>query len=228
MSRLPYLLFLSSSVVLSASVYADEGKTEDSFDARYAYSIGYQMGQSLKIQGINSLDTKALTEGLNDALKGSRARLDNIEMKDAMASYPAYVKRLHKQDARGNLAEAKIFLTQNAKRKGVHQTRSGLQYEILQKGSGQQPSSKDSVLVHYQGSFMDGSIFDSSIAREEPANFNMGMVIPGFREALSTMHVGEKWKIYVPPALAYGSKGVKGSIGANELLIFEIELLDIL
>ena len=140
-------------------------------------------------------------------------------------SYPGHVKRLRKQDARGNLVDAQRFLAANAKEEGVLKMRSGLQYKILQTASGRQPSMKDTVSVHYHGTFINGDVFDSSVARGEPTNFNLETVIPGFREALTNMHVGEKWKIFVPPSLGYGPKGVAGSIGANELLIFEIELL---
>jgi len=228
MSKSFYYLFLSGFLAASSFVYADKGKEKTSFESRYAYTMGYRMGQSLKTQGINNLDTAAFNKGLGDALKGNQPRLDNLEMNDAMTSYPAHVKRLRKQDASGNLARANAFLAENATKAGVSKMRSGLQYEVLKQGSGRQPSVKDTVKVHYHGTFIDGEVFDSSIARGEPTEFNLEMVIPGFREALTNMQVGEKWKIYVPPALGYGPRGVPGSIGANELIIFEIELLEIL
>lgn len=227
MSKLFYFLFLSIVILSPAAVYADKGEKKESFESRYAYTMGYRMGQSLKTQGINSLDTAAFNNGLEDALKGNESRLDDLEMNDAMSSYPAHVKRLRKQDVRGNLAQANAFLLENAAREGVRKMRSGLQYEVLRPGSGKQPSMDDTVKVHYHGTFIDGEVFDSSTARGEAADFNLNKVIPGFREALTNMQVGEKWKIYVPPALGYGPRGVPGSIGANELLIFEIELLEI-
>lgn len=227
MSKLFYFLFLSIVILSPAVVYADKGEKKESFESRYAYTMGYRMGQSLKTQGINSLDTAAFNNGLKDALKGNESRLDDLEMNDAMSSYPAHVKRLRKQDVRGNLAQANAFLLENAAREGVRKMRSGLQYEVLRPGSGKQPSMDDTVKVHYHGTFIDGEVFDSSTARGEAADFNLKKVIPGFREALTNMQVGEKWKIYVPPALGYGPRGVPGSIGANELLIFEIELLEI-
>jgi FKBP-type peptidyl-prolyl cis-trans isomerase len=228
MSKSLYLLVLSVFVVSSSLVYAGNGKEKTSFESRYAYTMGYRMGQSLKAQGINSLDTTAFNKGLGDALKGNPSGLDNLEMNDAMTSYPAHVKRLRKQDARGNLAQANAFLAENTTKVGVSKMRSGLQYEVLKQGAGKQPSMNDTVKVHYHGTFINGDVFDSSIARGEPTDFNLEMVIPGFREALTNMHVGEKWKIYVPPALGYGPRGVPGSIGSNELIIFEIELLEIL
>jgi len=227
MPKLFYLLFLSLVTVFPATVYADNGEAKESFESRYAYTMGYRMGQSLKSQGINNLDTPAFNKGLEDALKGNKSRLDDLEMNDAMSSYPAHVKRLRKQDIHGNLARANAFLAENASREGVRTMRSGLQYEVLRKGSGKQPSMSDTVKVHYHGTFIDDEVFDSSTARGEPADFNLKKVIPGFREAITNMQVGEKWKIYVPPTLGYGVRGVPGSIGANELLIFEIELLEI-
>jgi FKBP-type peptidyl-prolyl cis-trans isomerase FklB len=227
MSKLFSFVLLFCLLVPSASVTADKGEEKQSFESRYAYTMGYRMGQSLKTQGIKSLDTAAFNKGINDALMGNQPRLDNLEMNDAMSTYPAHVKRLQKQDARGNLAQANAFLTENATKEGIVKMRSGLQYQVLSQGKGKQPSMDDTVLVHYQGSFINGDVFDSSIGRGKPASFNLGTVIPGFREALTNMHVGEKWKIFVPPALGYGPRGVPGSIGANELLVFEIELLDI-
>ncbi|MBT8449490.1 MAG: FKBP-type peptidyl-prolyl cis-trans isomerase, partial [Gammaproteobacteria bacterium] len=125
-------------------------------------------------------------------------------------------------------AQANAFLAEHATKEGVSKMRSGLQYEVLKQGTGKQPSMNDTVKVDYHGTFINGDVFDSSMARGEATEFNLERVIPGFREALTNMHVGEKWKIYVPPALGYGPRGVPGSIGANELIIFEIELLEIL
>jgi len=227
MSRLFSFLLLSVLLLSFTSVHADKGEAKESFESRYAYTMGYRMGQSLKSQGVISLDTTAFNKGLADALKGNNPRLDDLEMNDAMSSYPAHVKRLRKQDVHGNLAQANAFLAENAAKQGVSRMRSGLQYEVLKHGSGRQPAMDDTVKVHYHGTFIGGEVFDSSVARGESADFDLKKVIPGFREALTNMQVGEKWKIYVPPALGYGPRGVPGSIGANELLIFEIELLEI-
>ena len=226
MSKLFYFLCLSIVIVSPAAVYADKGEEKESFESRYAYTMGYRMGQSLKSQGINNLDTAAFNQGLEHALKGNKPRLDDLEMNDAMSSYPAHVKRLRKQDVRGNLVQANAFLAENAGREGVRKMRSGLQYEVLRPGSGKQPSMDDTVKVHYHGTFIDGEVFDSSTARGEPADFNLKKVIPGFREALTNMQVGEKWKIYVPPALGYGPRG-NAAIPGNSVLIFEVELLRI-
>jgi FKBP-type peptidyl-prolyl cis-trans isomerase FklB len=216
-------LLLSSSLVS-----ADKGKAKDSLESRYAYTMGYRMGQSLNAQGIKNLDIESFVSGIEDSVVGNAPRLDNLEMNDAISSFPKHLKRLKKMDSRSNLSDANAFLAKNASRSEVTKMRSGLQYEVLAEGSGKQPTSSDTVKVHYHGMFMDGEVFDSSVARGEPAIFNLGRVIAGFREALTNMHVGHKWKIYVPPALGYGPRGVPGSIGANELLIFEIELLEIL
>ncbi len=194
---------------------------------RSAYQTGYQLGQSLKAQGIRKVDVDSLVDGVEDAVAERKPRLSEVEMNDALNSYLAYQKTLSKNDAHGNLARAEEYLAGNAARDGVRVLDSGLQYEVLKSGSGERPQADDAVLVHYQGRFMDDEVFDSSIRRGAPARFELGQVIAGFREALTNMQVGEKWRIHVHPELGYGRNGVKDVIGANELLIFELELLGI-
>ena len=193
-----------------------------------AYLTGYRLGQSLQAQGVQRIDTDSLVEGIGAALQGSKPRLSEIEMNDALNSYLAYQKALMKNDARANLARANAYLKSNATRPGVQVLASGLQYEVLRSaGEGPRPRTSDSVVVYYQGSFIDGEVFDSTRDSDGPARLEMDAVIPGFREALTRMRVGDSWRIHVPPALGYGRRGVRGLIGANELLIFEIELLAI-
>jgi len=195
--------------------------------ASSAYVTGYRLGQSLIAQGIRKLDVDSLVEGISDPLHRRKPRLSEVEMNDALNSYPAYQKALLKNDAKSNLAQAKAYLESNASRSGVLQLDSGLQYEVLRAATGERPNADDTVLVHYQGSFIDGEVFDSSLSGGAPARFALDQVVPGFRQALTHMQVGEKWRIHVPPALGYGTRGVKGVIGANELLIFDLELLQI-
>jgi FKBP-type peptidyl-prolyl cis-trans isomerase len=126
-----------------------------------------------------------------------------------------------------NLETGNAFLEENKSREGVNTTASGLQYEVISEGDGPKPSADDRVRVHYHGTLIDGTVFDSSVERGEPAVFGVGQVIPGWTEALQLMPVGSKWKIYVPSNLAYGERGAGADIGPNTTLIFEVELLEI-
>lgn len=206
---------------------ADAG-ADAKLDVHNNYLMGYRIAESLKSQGIRDLDVDSLVEGINDALQGSKPRLDEIEMIDALTSFKAYQKALRKNDPKANMADARTYLANNRKREAVVERASGLQYEIIRPAQGMQAGPHNKVRVHYHGTFADGEVFDSSISRGEQAEFRLNEVVPGLAEALAQMHVGEKWRIYVPPALGYGTRGVTGSIGPNELLIFEIELLEIL
>ncbi len=196
---------------------------------RYAYAIGYRMGQSLNSPGFKKPKATDLLSGINDCMADKKSRLvSEGEINDAITSYHEYLKAQRKKNGKANLEEAVAYLDKNQSRPGVKKMPSGLQYEIINSASGMKPKLNNTVRVHYQGSFISGEVFDSSLDRGKPVEFKLTKVIPGFKEALTHMHIGEKWKIYVPPSLGYGEHGVKGSIGANEMLIFDLELLDIL
>ena len=216
------VLFLSAGIVNS-----DEGKAQDSIEARYAYTMGYRIGQMLQAQGIKQLDTRNFIQGMEDFFQQNTARLDEVEMNDAVVSYQQLIERQRKNDPQANLREGREFLAQNKSNPGVIEMESGLQYQVIEQGSGLQPTSSSTVLVHYHGSLINGDVFDSSIQRGQPAEFKLDQVIPGFGEAITKMHVGDKWRIFVPSSLGYGANGVNGVIGPNETLIFEIELLSI-
>lgn len=211
----------------STTVIADDKKPENSIEARYAYTMGYRIGQMLKSQGVNQLDNKNFTQGMTDVFKAISPRLDEIEMNDAVVSYQAHVKRQRKLDPNYNRTQGTSFLAENKARPGVIETESGLQYEIIKASGGEKPQLKNKVVVHYHGTLINGDVFDSSVARGEPVEFSLKGVIPGFREALLDMQVGEKRRIFIPPQLAYGKQGVHGKIGPDETLVFEMELLDI-
>ena len=126
-----------------------------------------------------------------------------------------------------NLAKSNKFLEENKKKQGVQTTASGLQYEVIKTGTGASPKVENEVTVHYEGKLISGTVFDSSIKRGEPATFGVGQVIPGWTEALQRMKVGDKWRLFIPPNIAYGERGAGGDIGPNEALIFEVELLEV-
>jgi FKBP-type peptidyl-prolyl cis-trans isomerase FklB len=195
---------------------------------RYAYAMGYRMGQSLNSKAVKKPKPSDLLSGIKDCLNDKKSRLiTEGEINDAITSYHEYLNALRKKDGKANLEEAVAFLDKNQSRQGVVEMPSGLQYKIVKSANGRQPELNDSVLVNYHGRFISGEVFDSSIDRGKPAEFKLAKVIPGFREALMHMHIGEKWEIFVPPSLGYGERGIKGTIGANEMLIFDLELLAI-
>ncbi len=189
----------------------------------FSYSLGLLLANNLKQQGISGYDEEELLKGLRDALN-DKAQLDyataNLEVQKGM--------RAERQaKATANLEAGRRFLEENAKRKGVKVTDSGLQYEILKKGNGPKPGPADKVKVHYHGTLIDGTVFDSSVERGQPISFPVNGVIKGWQEALQMMPVGSKWKLYIPSELAYGERGAGAAIPPNAVLIFEVELLGI-
>ncbi|HEX6900671.1 MAG TPA: FKBP-type peptidyl-prolyl cis-trans isomerase [Thermoanaerobaculia bacterium] len=205
------------------------GKPESVAD-RASYAIGYNFGRQFKQNDI-TVNNDLLMKGLRDALGNGQASLTDEEMQTAMQAFQQQVmqQQADKQKAVGekNKAEGEAFLAKNKERAGVKTTASGLQYEVLKEGTGPQPKATDTVTVHYQGTLMDGSEFDSSYKRGEPASFVLNQVIPGWTEGVQLMKVGSKYKFYLPAALGYGDRGAGGIIGPNAPLIFEVELLSI-
>ena len=206
---------------------ADDGPALETNLQRLSYMIGLQIGQSLRQQGLDNLDTAALAAGLDDALEQRSSRLTTEEMQAAHAAYQADQATRQSRQAADNLAAGRAFLASNAENEGVEQTPDGLQYRILRASEGQTPTAEDRVVVHYRGRLLDGTEFDSSYGRGEPTEFMLGAVIPGWQAALRLMPVGSHWEVWIPAELAYGERGAGGSIGPNQALHFEIELLEI-
>lgn len=198
-----------------------------SVSERYSYAMGVRLGQLLQAQGIAQLDSRAFAAAIDDVLAGRPLRLSEAEMQAAVVEQQRAFATQREQRAQANLEAGRDFLTRNAGRADVVVLPSGLQYRVLESGSGAQPGSTDTVRVHYHGTLIDGSVFDSSVERGEPAEFALSGVIPGFREAISGMHAGDRWQVFLPSTLAYGEGGAGTDIGPNETLIFEIQLLDI-
>jgi FKBP-type peptidyl-prolyl cis-trans isomerase len=193
-----------------------------------SYGLGFQFGKDMSSTGISAedLDLKELLEGFSDGLL-SKSKLTDQQMQQAMTSLQEQIKSKMIQKSRKNLERANDFLKSNKDKEGVQTTKSGLQYQAIKSGSGKTPSLTSTVKVHYEGKLLDGKVFDSSIARGEPIEFPVNGVIPGWTEALQRMKVGDKWKLFIPPGLAYGERGAGSDIGPNELLVFEVELLDV-
>lgn len=203
---------------------------------RVSYSIGANIGGNFKRQEID-IDSKALTAGINDALAGKLA-LTEAEMREVMTAFQQEMQTKMMAKARAqdeanakagpeNLKKGEEFLAANAKKEGVKSTASGLQYKVVKSGTGKTPKSADTVKVHYHGTLIDGTVFDSSVERKEPISFPVNGVIPGWTEALQLMKEGDKWQLFIPSKLAYGEQGAGDKIGPNSVLVFEVELLAI-
>ncbi|NDL61428.1 FKBP-type peptidyl-prolyl cis-trans isomerase [Acerihabitans arboris] len=200
----------------------------DSVEAQASYGIGLQVGQQLQESGLEGLLPEALLAGLSDALAGNSPAVpvDAIHRALRIIHERADAVRLERQQ---HLAVAgQQFLETNAQEEGVRQTESGLQFKVLEQGEGAIPTRQDRVSVHYTGRLLDGTVFDSSVQRGQPAEFPVNGVIPGWIEALTLMPVGSKWELYIPHGLAYGERGAGASIPPFSALIFEVELLEIL
>jgi FKBP-type peptidyl-prolyl cis-trans isomerase FkpA len=204
--------------------------------SRQSYSIGASMGsfalnRQEQLEGLDmALDMEIVRKGFNDALNGEPA-MSMEEMQTIIRNSDQEVRAkqeaMAKQDAETNIAAGQAYLVQNAEKEGVTVTESGLQYEVMVEGTGAKPAATDIVKVHYKGTLIDGTEFDSSYSRGEPAEFPLNRVIPGWTEGVQLMSEGSKFKFVIPAELAYGERAT-GSITPNSTLIFEVELLDIL
>jgi FKBP-type peptidyl-prolyl cis-trans isomerase len=194
-----------------------------------SYSLGVNIGNSMKMQGAE-INADEVASGLRDALAG-KAKLDEKEVREILMAWQQELrsKRTEKMKIEGeaNKKAGEAWLATNAKKPGVKTTPSGLQYKVLVPGKGPQPKPEDSVSAHYKGSLTDGTEFDSSYSRGKPLTIPVRGVVAGWQEALTNMHVGDKWELYVPGNLAYGERGSPPKIGANATLVFEMELLGI-
>ena len=217
-------------LLLPSSLLADEEKALETQQEKESYSIGYQVGLSVKRDGVD-VDSKTFMQGLLDAIAGKEGLISNEEMQNLIVERREKVKKDRMQEVleirAQNAEEAATFLEENAKKDAIKTTDSGLQYLVISEGEGDSPKPGDMVTVHYRGTFVDGEEFDSSYSRGEPQTFQVDGVIRGWTEALQMMKVGSKWQIFVPPILAYHQRGLGQMIPPNKLLIFEIELLAI-
>lgn len=228
MSR-KFLLNTTASAVFAFSaaqmVVAAELET---LTDRVSYILGYNIGQNFKKDQV-SIDADVFRQAMKDAQNGKEPKLNQEEMQLAMKAFQdlqqAKRNEAMKVVADANQKEGDAFLQANAKKAGVITTASGLQYKVLTKGSGAKPEPSNQVSVHYRGTLLDGSEFDSSYRRGQPAVFGVNQVIPGWTEVLQLMPEGSKWEVYIPSDLAYGAGGAGGNIGPNATLVFEIELL---
>jgi len=191
---------------------------------KFSYAVVKMVIGNLKEQGIDSLDETASHAALKDYFADT-SQLDDSEIQNVIQSY---MQKVMAKKAEAATAEGRAFLAENAKKEGITTTASGLQYEVITKGSGDvSPAPESTVSVHYTGTLVDGTVFDSSVQRGQPATFAVNGVISGWTEALQLMKVGDKFKLYIPSELGYGAQGAGGSIPPHSVLIFEVELLEI-
>ncbi len=191
---------------------------------KISYALGLSLGNNLLSSGIKTLDIPKLAKGIEDVLEQNKPE---ISYQEAQNIINEFFQKLQEETSKKAVSEGKAFLETNGQRPEVITLKSGMQYEILQQGNGEQPKASDKVKVHYHGTLIDGTVFDSSVRRGEPATFGVTQVISGWVEALQLMPVGSKWKLYIPSNLAYGAQGAGQHIGPHTTLIFEVELLAI-
>ena len=224
---------LAAAVALVGLVLAGcDSQTQTSVELKTpaqkaSYGIGLNMGKSLAQEGMDDLDSKAVALGIEDAVGKKEQKLKGEELIEAFAALQKRSEERLTQMSEEASTAGKKFLEENAKKEGVVTTASGLQYEVIKKADGPQPKATDVVTVHYEGKLIDGKVFDSSVERGSPIDLPVSGVIPGWVEGLQLMHVGEKYKLYIPSELAYGAQSPSPSIPANSVLVFDLELLGI-
>jgi FKBP-type peptidyl-prolyl cis-trans isomerase FklB len=199
----------------------------DSDIAKASYGLGYNIAGNVANQYGDALDPEAFGAGIADGFAKAEMKVSEDAVLASLNALNDASEKARADVAQQNLAASQTYLAENAKKPGVVTLPSGLQYEVLVAGDGPKPGSDDTVTTHYTGALIDGSVFDSSVERGVPASFQVDGVIPGWVEALQLMPVGSKWRLVIPPSLAYGQRGAGNKIGPNQALIFEVELLSI-
>ncbi len=198
---------------------------------RLSYALGVSMGYNFRASGIEKIDIQDFADALGAVFYGQTTKMTAEEAKAEVQKFFMDLQRRQQEEAAKmadiNAAAGEQFLAENGQRVEVKTTPSGLQYEVLEEGTGRQPSATDRVTVHYTGKLIDGTVFDSSEERGEPATFGVNQVIPGWVEALQLMKEGARWRLFIPSALAYGPNGAGGAIGPNQTLIFDVQLLNV-
>jgi len=222
----------SSALVMAAYFQAGASDTGSfqSAEARESYAMGALIGQQMG-QDVPELEVGSFIEGLGAALRGQDIQLSEAEIVEAVTSFEQRQMERARQKlaelSERNGAEGSVYRAEFASESDVVTLASGVQYKVIEAGEGEQPESDSTVVVHYRGSLIDGTEFDSSYARDEPAQFPVSRVIPGWSQVLQEMNVGAKWKVVVPPELAYGERGAGALIQPNATLVFDIELIEI-
>ena len=192
---------------------------------KFSYAIGLGIGQNLLGMGARSISVEDFAQAIKDVLEGNQTAISHQEAREIVNKY---FEELEQKMSAASIEQGKAFLEENKKKAGVVTLPSGLQYEIITEGKGKLAKAPDQVKCHYEGTLLDGTLFDSSIKRGQPAVFGVNQVIPGWVEALQLMPEGSKWKLYIPSDLAYGAQGAGEMIPPHSTLVFEVELLEVL
>ena len=192
---------------------------------KFSYAIGLGIGQNLLGMGAKGIEVNDFAQAIKDVLEGNQTAISHQEAREIVNKY---FEELEQKMNAASIEQGKAFLTENAKRANVVTLPSGLQYEVIKEGNGKLAKATDQVKCHYEGTLIDGTLFDSSVKRGQPAVFGVNQVIPGWVEALQLMPEGSKWKLYIPSELAYGAQGAGEMIPPHSTLVFEEELLEVL
>ena len=217
-------------IALSPSAAADEQSLIRTDQQMVSYTLGYQIGGQLAAQireGRLDLDPEAFAQAIADVLSGRPPAMTSAQMEAALEMLQHQQNSGRNTAAETGQSRGEAFRVEYSQRQGVVATASGLQYRVIETGEGRSPGPADTVVVHYVGQLIDGTEFDSSKGRGTPATFSLGGIIPGWQEALQLMREGDIWEVVIPSELAYGAQGAGASIGPNETLVFEIELISV-
>ncbi len=219
-----YFLGLVLSFTMIINTNAQDVELNSEIDS-VSYCLGASFGSNVKDGGFDTLNIDVFAAAVNNMIKGEESAFDQQEISQVLQ---AYMQKLQDKEAKVNLEESETFLAENIKKEGIDTLKGGLQYKVLKDGNGKMPKATDTVKVHYHGTLIDGTVFDSSYERGQPAEFPLNRVISGWTEALQHMKEGAKWKLYIPPHMGYGTNPPpRGPIGPNTLLIFDVELISV-
>ncbi|UCE80036.1 MAG: FKBP-type peptidyl-prolyl cis-trans isomerase [Nitrospiraceae bacterium] len=223
-------VYIIGCLLLGGNIYAEDNELLTTEKEKISYSMGVDIGKRLKQQSID-FDPDLFAKGLKDVYSGGEVLLTDQEIKETLTAFQktlvAKQTEMRKQLGEKNKKEGEAFLAENKKKEGVTTLPSGLQYTVIEAGTGKMPKATDTVVTNYRGTLVDGTEFDSSYKRGKPATFPVNGVIKGWTEALQRMKEGAKWKLFIPSDLAYGERGAGNTIGPNATLIFDIELISV-
>ena len=231
------LVLVAFSLLTSPTMAEDDAPKKEDTPRKYekpadeiGYFLGVSLGQQMSSQGFLAKDMNfdALIAGLTDGLASKEPAMADEQLREVQGKMETMLRERQEEAMQKNKEKGQAWLKENAKKEGVKTLEGGVQYSVIEAGEGASPTASDKVRVHYTGKLIDGTVFDSSVSRGTPAEFMVGQVIQGWQMALQQMKVGDKWMLYIPSDLAYGERGSQGAIGPNEVLVFEVELLDIL
>ena len=214
---------VGAGIACSQAVVARKLETDKD---KFSYTVGQQIADNIKSQSVD-VDPNVVASSLKDGLEGKKSELSREEMTASMSKAREAAQQKMMAGAGDNLKKGEAWLEENKKKPGIKVTAGGLQYKVITEGKGAMPKGEDTVTAHYKGTLIDGTEFDSSYKRGQPADFPVRGVIPGWTEALQTMKVGEKRELFIPAKLGYGERGMPPSIPPNSVLVFEVELLNV-